>query len=52
VALIDAIKHDELLVAESDNIIVGFVHFHKRRDGWNTIHEIGVLPTCRLVIHN
>lgn len=42
VALIDAIKHDELIVAESDGVVIGFVHYHKRRDGWNTIHEIGV----------
>ncbi len=42
VALIDAMKYDELMVAESDGVVIGFVHFHERRDGWNTIHEIGV----------
>ena len=44
VALKDAILHDELLVAELDNKVIGFIHFHKRKDGWNTIHELGVLP--------
>lgn len=43
VVLKDAINHDELFVADLDGHIVGFVHFHRRRDGWNTIHEIGVL---------
>ena len=44
VVLIDAIKNDELYVADENDKIIGFVHFHKRRDGWNTVHEIGVNP--------
>lgn len=42
VALKEAISKDELYVAEMDGIVVGFIHFHKRKDGINTIHEIGV----------
>lgn len=43
VVLMDAISKDELYVADRNGIIIGFIHFHKRKDGWNTIHEIGVL---------
>jgi ribosomal protein S18 acetylase RimI-like enzyme len=42
VALKDAINKDELLVAEFQGEVIGFVDFHKRRDGWNTIREIAV----------
>ena len=43
VSLKDAIKRNEFIIAEQDDKIVGFVHFHKRLDGWNTIREIAVL---------
>lgn len=43
VVLMDAISKDELYVADKDGLIVGFIHFHKRKDGWNTVHEIGIL---------
>lgn len=42
VALKEAIKNDSLFVYEDNNKILGFVHFHKRRDGWNTLHELVV----------
>lgn len=42
VAIEESIKKDEVYVATIDNIVIGFVHFHKRKDGWNTIHEIGI----------
>jgi len=42
VVLSEAIKHDELYVCELNDNIIGFIHFHKRIDGWNTIHEIAV----------
>ena len=43
VTLREAISRDELYVAEMNNTIIGFLHFYKRKDGWNTVHEIGVL---------
>lgn len=33
-----------LIVAERDNEIVGFVHYHARRDGTQTVYEIAVRP--------
>lgn len=39
-ALKDSIKRFELYVAEYLGSIVGFVNWHKRRDGWSTIYEI------------
>ena len=42
VAIEDSIKRDEVLVAECNNRVVGFLHFHKRRDGYTTVHEIGI----------
>lgn len=42
VALKEAIGKKSLLVYENDKQVVGFVHFHKRLDGWNTLHELVV----------
>lgn len=37
-----AIASRELFVAEYGRDVVGFVNWHKRRDGWHTIYEIAV----------
>lgn len=42
VALKESIKKSSLLVYEQDEQILGFVHFHKRLDGWTTLHELAV----------
>lgn len=42
VALKESILKNSLLVYEIDNKVVGFAHFHKRKDGWNTLHELVV----------
>lgn len=41
-ALVESIARRELLVACYGTLVVGFVHYHARRDGWNTIYEIAV----------
>jgi GNAT superfamily N-acetyltransferase len=41
-ALREAITLRELYAAEYQHRIVGFCHFHKRRDGWFTIYEVAV----------
>lgn len=41
-SLIQAIDNNSLLVICEENEVVGFVHFHKRKDGWNTLHEIAI----------
>lgn len=40
VALKESIEKKSLFVYEKENKVLGFVHFHKRLDGWNTLHEI------------
>lgn len=42
VALIEAVKKESLYVYEKNNTVIGFVHYHKRLDGWSTLHEIAV----------
>lgn len=43
VALKESIKKDSLLVFDSEEHgIIGFVHYHKRLDGWHTLHELAV----------
>lgn len=37
-----AIVKKELYIAEYGQRVVGFVNWHKRRDGWHTIYEIAV----------
>lgn len=42
VALEDSIRRNTLLVADYwDQQCVGFINYHARKDGWNTIYEIG-----------
>jgi GNAT superfamily N-acetyltransferase len=41
-ALKESIKRFELYVAEYLGAIVGFVNWHRRRDGWSTVYEIAV----------
>lgn len=42
VALAESVKKESLYVYTKDNEVVGFVHYHKRLDGWTTLHEIAV----------
>lgn len=42
VAIEESIGRGEVMVAEEDGKVIGFIHFHKRRDGVTTLHEIGV----------
>ena len=45
VALRESIQAQSLWVWEDQNTVVGFVHYHARRDGWHTLHEIGLLKS-------
>ena len=42
VAIEDSIKRNEVIIAEVGDKVIGFIHFHKRKDGVTTLHEIGV----------
>ena len=42
IVLKESIKNDSLYVYEQENLIVGFVHYHKRLDGWHTLHELAI----------
>jgi ribosomal protein S18 acetylase RimI-like enzyme len=42
VAIEDSIKRDEVYVAEINGSVIGFMNFHKRKDGVTTVYEIGV----------
>lgn len=42
VALKEAISKRSLYVYEDNSTVIGFVHYHPRKDGWHTIHEIAV----------
>lgn len=42
VALLEAIQKKSLLVFEKNAQVIGFVHYHPRKDGWHTIHELAV----------
>lgn len=42
VALRESIAKGSLLVLEKEGEIIGFVHFHARKDGWHTLHELAV----------
>lgn len=42
VALMDSIQKKSLLVFEDLSGVVGFVHYHPRKDGWHTVHELAV----------
>jgi hypothetical protein len=41
-AVLEGIKRREVQVATVRGYVVGFVHWHRRRDGWATIYEIAV----------
>jgi len=38
----EQLRRGELFVAEEQGLIIGFVSFHHRRDGWTTIRELCV----------
>lgn len=42
VALKESIEKQSLKVLIKDESIVGFVHYHRRKDGWNTLHELAI----------
>jgi ribosomal-protein-alanine N-acetyltransferase len=46
-ALAEAIARGELLAAERAGEVVGFVEFHRRRDGQVTLYHIAVAPAAR-----
>src|SRR4051794_14980659 len=46
-ALAASIDRGWLYVAVRLDILVGFIHFRIRRDGWTTIYEICTHPTVR-----
>jgi GNAT superfamily N-acetyltransferase len=43
VALIEAISKKSLLVFDSVDGVLGFIHYHPRQDGWHTVHELAVM---------
>lgn len=43
-ALMAAAEIGELLVVEIDSVVVGFCHYHLRRDRTVTVYEIAVVP--------
>lgn len=45
--LLEAIRREEVIVAQNHCGIVGFVHFHHRLDAQTTLYEIVVAPTYR-----
>lgn len=46
-SLVKSIQKNELIVAFQDNVVVGAVHFHHRRDGQTTLYHIAVRPIAR-----
>src|SRR5512135_644193 len=46
-AYADALHREELIVAQDGDIVLGFVRFHRRRDGVATIYEIATEPGRR-----
>lgn len=42
VSIEESIKNNGVFVACLEESVVGFIHFHKRKDGITTLHEIGV----------
>lgn len=41
-ALIESIEKQEVLVAKIEDQIVGFMHWHKRKDNWSTRYHLCV----------
>lgn len=46
-SLVKSISDGELFVAEQGNIVVGFVHYHHRKDHQTTLYHIAVNPQNR-----
>ncbi len=46
-SLREQIERGEMLVAEQDDDLVGFVDYHRRRDGQITLYHIAVVPLAR-----
>ena len=42
-----SIAKTELHVAVIKNRVVGFIRWHRRRDGWSTVYELCVDESCR-----
>lgn len=40
----ESAQKGELVIAKDGELVVGFIHFHKRRDGYNVIYHRCVLP--------
>ena len=40
--IIQGIERKELLVAKQDNIVLGFINYHKKQDNITTIYELAV----------
>lgn len=46
--LADAAGRGSLLVAEdADGVVVGFVHYRTRRDGWSVVYDLAVNPAAQ-----
>ena len=46
-SLEEQLHRGEILVAEHQGMLIGFVSFHHRRDGWTTIRELCVAESYR-----
>lgn len=46
-ALLESIQKNEVLVAKIDDQIIGFMHWHKRKDGWSTRYHLCVQKDSR-----
>lgn len=44
----EAIKRDEIIIALNGQHVIGFVHYHHRRDLQTTLYSVVVAPTHRL----
>lgn len=47
--LLEAIKREEIIIAQNGTCLAGFVHYHHRRDTQTTLYDIVVAPNYRLV---
>lgn len=47
VTLAESISRKEILIIENDKHVIGFVHYHHRRDSQTTLYNIVVLPERR-----
>jgi GNAT superfamily N-acetyltransferase len=46
-SLREQIERGEMIIAKQDKALVGFVDYHRRRDGQVTLYHIVVAPTSR-----